>query len=298
MTTRGIVIGAGGVTGLAWSSATLAALEQATGWDPREADVLLGTSQGALLASLLACEIGTADLTGWYRRELPDGHPLRTKPSADRPTTRRRLPVPASPLLPLRALMPPGRVPATVALSGLLPTGTRSLDAFVAPLTVLAEPDGWVPHEHTMIVAVDYDSGARTAFGTASAPRTGVLDAVRASCTVPGVYPATTIGRRRYVDGGVHSTTSLDLLTPLELDEVYVLAPMAGTGSLTRRLIQRGLDSEARQVRRTGTRIHLLTPTSEDRTAMGRNPLDPRHRIATFETALRTGPGRIAAVLP
>ncbi|MGH3717212.1 MAG: hypothetical protein ACRDT4_27685, partial [Micromonosporaceae bacterium] len=84
-TRRGLVVGAGGVTGLAWSSATLAGMHRATGWDPREAELLVGTSQGALLVSLLANGIGADDLVAWYRRELPDDHPLRSRPAAAEP---------------------------------------------------------------------------------------------------------------------------------------------------------------------------------------------------------------------
>lgn len=303
MTTRGLVIGAGGVTGLAWSSATLIALEQQTGWDPREADALLGTSQGALLVSLLAYGIGTADLHAWYRRELPDGHPLRSKaPRAD--AVRWSLPVPAAPGLALRGLL--GRTPPAVALSGLLPAGQASLDAFLAPLITLAGTDAHPPHPSTWVVAVDYDSGDRMCFGSPGAPDPGIVPAVRASCSVPGFYPPVRIGDRRYVDGGVFSTTSADLLAPLALDEVVVLAPMAGprrrprslghaADFTSRTLANRRLTAETDLLTVSGVRVRVLTPSREDLRAMGGNPLDPKRRIATFETALRTAPDQVAA---
>jgi NTE family protein len=76
-------------------------------------------------------------------------------------------------------------------------------------------------------MAVDYDSGRRVAFGRAGAPPATLPEAVVASCSIPGWYRPTIIGGRRYVDGGVRSPTSLDLLAEVDLDEVYVLAPMA-----------------------------------------------------------------------
>src|SRR5581483_4590995 len=83
------------------------------------------------------------------------------------------------------------------------------------------------PSRQTWVVAVDYHSGRRVAFGRQGAPSASLADAVVASCSLPGWYEPKVIGGRRYVDGGVRSSTSLDLLSRLDLDEVYVLAPMA-----------------------------------------------------------------------
>ncbi|MGH3433486.1 MAG: patatin-like phospholipase family protein, partial [Thermocrispum sp.] len=113
MTRRGLVIGAGGVIGLAWSAATLAALAESTGWRPGDAAALLGTSQGALLVSLLASAVEPAELVAWYRRELPDEHPLRAKPVASQAAESRGLPRairPAAPGLLLRGVVRPHRV--------------------------------------------------------------------------------------------------------------------------------------------------------------------------------------------
>jgi NTE family protein len=56
----GIVLGAGGVLGGAWMAGALAALNRVTGWDPREADCLVGTSAGAVFAALLAAGVAPA----------------------------------------------------------------------------------------------------------------------------------------------------------------------------------------------------------------------------------------------
>jgi NTE family protein len=310
VTRRGLVIGAGGVIGLAWSSATLAALVQAAGWQPRDADVLLGTSQGALLVSLLASGIEPAELVAWYRRELPDGHPLRSKPdpAAARSSARAWLPMPAAPGLVLRGLLP-GRVRPSVALSGLLPEGRLPLDGFLAPLRAVSSPGEWVSHPATWVVAVDYDSGERTCFGAPGAPAAGIREAVQASCSVPGFSPPTSIGGRRYVDGGVYSSTSADLLAGSPVDEVLVLAPLAGSPDSrprsaaqafelgARRLMQRRLAAECAALRKAGVVVRVLTPSAADREAMGTNPLSPKQRIATFEAAMRSGPERVAAAL-
>lgn len=288
MTKRGLVIGAGGVTGLAWSCGTLAALERTAGWDPRSADVLLGTSQGSLLAGLLAGGVGTEELTRWYRRELPVTHPLRTRAEAGRGPVRRRLPLPASPALLARAVGP-GRIAPVAALAGLLPAGTGSLDAFLAPLAALVGADAWASHDATWVAALDYDSGRRVCFGAPGAPRPALLDAVRASCTVPGQFPPVRIDGRRYIDGAAHSTTNADLLLDAGVDEVVVLAPMAGEGGLLRRVAQRDLAAERRRLEQAGVTVRVLTPTYDDRALMEVRPLDVTARSAIFERALAAG---------
>src|ERR1700680_3946790 len=69
----GIVLGAGGVLGGAWMVGALAALNRVAGWDPREADCLVGTSAGAVFAALLAAGVSPARLMPPSRNVLPTG---------------------------------------------------------------------------------------------------------------------------------------------------------------------------------------------------------------------------------
>src|ERR671929_61051 len=67
--------------------------------------------------------------------------------------------------------------------------------------------------------------GRGVPFGRADAPPADLADAVAASCAIPGFYPPVTIGGRRYVDGGLYSTSNLDLLRDEGLDLVICLNP-------------------------------------------------------------------------
>ncbi|MGH3157445.1 MAG: patatin-like phospholipase family protein, partial [Streptosporangiaceae bacterium] len=149
--------------------------------------------------------------------------------------------------------------------------------------------------------------GRRVIFGRGDAPPASLPDAVVASCSIPGWYEPVTIGGRHYVDGGVLSVTSLDVMAGADVDQVYVLAPMA---SLTpddpsrtlerlerrlRRMITRGLVRSAQQLRARGIRVTILTPGPEDLAAIGYNLMDPRRREAVLETSLRTSPAAAAA---
>ena len=86
-------------------------------------------------------------------------------------------------------------------------------------------PSGWSPHPNLWIVACDYETGRRVPFGRAGAPDADLADAVAASCAIPGIYHPLTIDGRRYVDGGIYSTSNLDLLRDEELDLVICLNP-------------------------------------------------------------------------
>src|SRR3954454_9108139 len=50
----GLVLGAGGVTGGAWLTGALHAIVEETGWDPGSADVVVGTSAGAIIGTIVA----------------------------------------------------------------------------------------------------------------------------------------------------------------------------------------------------------------------------------------------------
>lgn len=94
------------------------------------------------------------------------------------------------------------------------------------------------------------------------------MDAVGASCAVPGVWPPVTIGARRFVDGGMRSTVNADLAAGAE--RVLVLAPTsAAIGPMPR------LSAQVDGLRAAGSRVSVLTPDAEARTAIGRKRAGP-----------------------
>ena len=113
--------------------------------------------------------------------------------------------------------------------------------------------DGWSPHPRLHVVAMDYETGDRAVFGPGH-HRADLCAAVTASCAVPSWFPPVEIDGDQYVDGGVLSATHADLAAGLELDDVYVLAPLvarAETKPLAKKLFdahQARLHPIARQV--------------------------------------------------
>jgi len=305
MTTRGLVLGAGGVLGAAWTIGALAAVREHLDWEPQTADVLVGTSAGSVLASALACGFSVDDLIDTQNGRA--GARIRYDNDAGGalpPRPRLRL---GSPRGLLAAARHPLKVTPLGALSTAMPEGRGDIEPIGKLVDAVLPDGGWAPHRRTWIVAMDYDSGRRVPFGQIGQPLADLRDAVMASCAIPGWYQPVTIGKRRYVDGGVCSPTSVDLLTRLKLDEVYVLSPMT---SLTfddpaqvaarlerrfRRIVTRRVLAEVKKVAATGTKVTFLGPTAQDLEVIGANLMDPARRSAVLETSLATSAQALAA---
>jgi len=311
----GIVLGAGGVLGAAWMVGVLGALQRRFDDPLGEVDVMVGTSAGSILAAALRKGVSVDELVAHQRGRLAA---LPSMAEIDRATA----PVPpriglGSPQLLTLAALAPHRVSPRVAAFALVPPGRGKLHAlaeFVETLPARASGgrsgrSGW-PNKQTWIVAVDYQTGQRVVFGQPGSPAAALSEAVVASCSIPGWYEPKTIDGRRYVDGGVYSVASVDLLATAKLDLVYVLIPLGGhdRGSdpglaaqgewVLRRVVSGWVDIEAAKVRRAGTRVVVVAPGREDLDAMGRNLMDPSRRRRVLETALRTAPARLAALDP
>lgn len=118
------------------------------------------------------------------------------------------------------------KVPLVTAISGLAPKGGFDMTPFRRLINGVVKRGNWVDHPALWLVTVNTSTGERTAFGHPHAPKAAVNDAVCASYGVPGWCPPIKIGEHEYMDGGVASPTSADLLLDTDVDEVVILAPM------------------------------------------------------------------------
>ena len=303
-TRRGLVLGGGGVLGAAWMVGALQALQDELGVDVREFEAFVGTSAGSILAALLGAGVSVVDLVNHQRGDDVESGRLAgfhfdyaEATGGDRPTRVR--PGLGSRELLIRNARQLHQLPPTAVLSAFLPEGRGNLDAVGALISPVV-PRGWVARSGVMVVALDYDTGKRVAFGGPGAPSASLTEAVMASCAIPGWYQPVKIGDHRFIDGGAWSSTNLDLLAGQTLDEVFVLAPQASfdadapTQWSTRlerqwrsRVTQRVL-RESTTVHRLGTEVTILGPGREDLEAMGGNLMDLSRRPAVIETSLRT----------
>lgn len=305
----GLVLGAGGIQGGAWLTGGLDAVAAETGWDPAEAEVIVGTSAGAMIGSLCASGIPPWFMVAHSAGETFDGvvdaegRPAAEADRAAGATFRleRTLPPigPGSWGLALRSLVQaPRRTPATV-VAGWLPRGFISTEPLKDTVRRVV-PSGWSPHPDLRVVACDYATGRRVAFGRPGSPPADLADAVAASCAIPGFYYPVEIGGRRYVDGGIYSTSNLDVVRGEGLDVVVCLNPTSSLHPtrawnpaewLTRAVRNgtgRRLGHEAKRLRAEGAEVVLIQPVAEDLAAMGPNLMSRRNRQRTIEVARAT----------
>lgn len=295
--------------GGAWLTGGLHALAQETGWDPGSADYVVGTSAGAMMGALLAAGVPPWFMVAHSAGEVfpglagPDGRPAA---AADRSAgavfrLHRGLPPigPASLRLALASLRQPNRHTPAALVAGWAPRGFISTEPLKETIR-RAVPSGWVEHPNLWILACDYASGRRVAFGRAGAPSADLADAVAASCAIPAFYHPVSIAGRRFVDGGLYSTSNLDVLRHERLDLVVCLNPTSSlhptrawnpgermAGAL-RSAAGRRLGSESRKLRAAGTEVVLIQPTGEDLAVMGANLMSTKRRHEVIEVATRT----------
>lgn len=314
---RGVVLGAGGTLGAAWMVARLHAIEQQTGADLRTAELVVGSSAGSVLAAMLSSGISVTDLLAHQRGELAPESPLARSgfdydstvggALPERPPVRIgstgllrevvRHPRKLGVMTALAAALPPGRG----SLGGLAEALGATLDAVRADRVALAESvEDWPGA--LRVAAINYRNGDRVVFGAADAPRATVVEAVVASCSIPGWFAPALIGGQPFVDAGFRQATSADLAAGAGLTEVYVLAPLASIGPEAppvtrfarlerrwRRYLTGTLAREVAALTADGLEPVVLTPTGEERSVMGANLMDPRRRIRVLEAALATG---------
>ncbi|WP_411076050.1 patatin-like phospholipase family protein [Streptomyces sp. cmx-4-7] len=262
-----LVLGAGGMIGAAWETGVLRGLLDA-GTDLTGADLVVGSSAGAVVGARLGA-IGLPEL---YERELgdEDGEPAA------------RLGVPT--LLRYAVAVLRSRTPEEYGRRiGRLALGADTVDEATRRETVvrrLGPATEW-PARPLLVTAVDAGTGELVAYGAA--------DGVPLADAVTGLWPPATVGGRRLIDGGIHSTANAHLAAGYE--GVVVLAP-DGRGS-------RVIPSPERQgaaLAAAGARVEVIAPDADSRAAFGRNALDPAHRAAAARAGRAQAARHAAAV--
>jgi NTE family protein len=287
----GLVLGAGGATGHAFHAGVLAALADATGWDARDAEIIVGTSAGSIVGTLMRAGLSGPDLAARATAGIvsPEGRRLMEQTDtvlASQPTLPDRLPRRMRPSMSApgafaQAARHPWGVRPTALVAAALPAGSVSTDVVTDGLRPLF--DAW-PDEQLWIPAVQLDTGRRVVFGRDA--HTDVPTAVAASCAIPSYFEPVVIDGLRHVDGGVHSPTNADLLAGLDLDLVVISSPMSIANNAlrwspdqpARRLARLALAREANRIRKAGTPVLTFQPTEADLAAMGANAMDASRR--------------------
>ncbi|MGX6607156.1 patatin-like phospholipase family protein [Micromonosporaceae bacterium Da 78-11] len=254
---KALVLGGGGVTGVAWEIGLLLGLAE-HGVDLSDAELLVGTSAGSVVAARVLSGVPLADL---FEAQLAP---------------------------------PTGEIAARMSVGGLLKFGAaglwpgdpakgrawlgrQSLKATTvteaerrAVIALRVGRDDW-PATPLLIPAIEALTGALKVFDKDSG--VSLIDAVAASCAVPLTWPPMTVDGRRYLDGGARSVANVDLAAGS--DRVVVIAPITASARRSTR--------PATQAAALGVPHVVLSPSDAARKRMGRNPLDPAFRAAAAE---------------
>jgi NTE family protein len=265
---KGLVLGGGGITGIAWELGMIAGLAD-RGVDLSSADLVVGTSAGSAVGAqllggtaigdLFAAQVAdTAGESGWT---MSAGAMARF----------------------LLAAAWPGDARSARAYLGRASLNAKTIpeDEFRRRFSSMPLGKAW-PDQRLLITGVDAETGDPKVFDSDSGVE--LTDAVAASCAVPMVLPPMTVGGRRYIDGGSRSVTNADLA--VGCDRVVVLAPVTFSIKPSQRI--------NRQLRQLGpgVRTVVVSPDSAARKAIGSNPLSPVRRAA----AARAGRDQAASV--
>ena len=289
----GLVLGAGGVVGHAYHAGTLAALAESTGWDPRTAGLIVGTSAGSGVGATLRGGVSAADLLARMTGDplSEEGRALYARVGAPvevamRPALGGRIPSPSAPGYLLRSALQPWRTRPGLLLAAALPTGQVATEVVGSRVRGLHELP-W-PGRELWICAVRLDTGQRVVFGRDPSPKPDVATAVEASSAIPGFFQPVVIDGVRYVDGGAHSPTNADLLAGRPFDLVIVISSMSASrralrgaplpALVGRAMHSRALASEVWSLRRRGAHVVVFQPGSDALAVMGHNAMDFRRR--------------------
>ncbi|MCZ2403170.1 patatin-like phospholipase family protein [Paenarthrobacter sp. Z7-10] len=294
---RTLVLGAGGLTGIGWETGLIAGLAQ-QGIELGDADRIIGSSAGSTVGARLACGVAPEEA---YRAQLDGG--AHEVPAAFGFRN-------------VVGLLGPQLLPGSDAAiarrigRAALRTATVSESERRAIIAQRVPGEEW-PRKELLITAIDASTGERRVFTRDSG--VSLVDAVAASCAVPTVWPAVSIGAARYIDGGVLSSTNTDLARINNggsandeggsnsrgssydqgggsADLVLVLAPIPG--ALRKRW------SAAAQLKTLGPQVRtlLITPDGGAKQAMGRNSLNPAFRAAAARAGREQAKAVAAAV--
>ena len=254
------MLAGGGLAGIAWETGILRGIADES---PRaakallESDVLVGTSAGSTVAAQLGSGLSLDVL--FDRQTTASSSEINPNVGIEEITE-----------LFLTAMLTPNTTTAeklqkigAVALSTATVTEAVRRDVIARRL-----PSHDWPDRVLRIPAIDAATGELVTFDRDSG--VGLVDAVAASCAVPGVWPPVTIGDRRYMDGGVGSSVNMALAN--DCDVAVVLVPSG------RSVPSPFGEGAAEEVEAFGESAFGVFADDESLAAFGRNPLDPACR--------------------
>jgi NTE family protein len=259
---RALVLGGGGLAGIAWMTGLLFGLAEAGQDVTAGAELVVGTSAGSTVGAQLASGLPLADL---YSRQVdPALHSKEISPEIDFAKFADEMGgFVAGAATPEEML----RAAGGFALAASTVSEADRREVIAGRLPSYTWPSAWT----LRVTAVDCESGKLAVFGASSG--VALVDAVAASCAVPGIWPPATIGGRRYMDGGTRSMDNADLAAGSA--RIVVVSPLGLNSEVPSPMPLR--DVVAR-LKADGSLVTVISPDEASTVAFGTNPLDPATR--------------------
>jgi NTE family protein len=334
-----LVLGGGGFTGGVYEIGALRALDLlAVDRTVNQFDVYVGTSAGALIAALTANGVTPEQMMRAVNEDLPQPFSDVSLDSLLRPNYREfvskglRLPLHLVGLVRElgRALPSFSTVDVAVALADMLPSGLYTgsgIEEYVR--SALSDPDRTDDFRELAcelyLAATDLDTCERIVLGGKGWDDVPISEAVRASAALPMVYQPTRVKDRELVDGGIVSTTNLDIAVEAGAKLIVVVNPLVPYvndftkeiptlfGTRTRRVSDMGFPKIGYQTfkllayqrlhevargwreRYPGVDIVLIEPDTDDELMFQTNILDYRSRLAVARHGFQSVTVKLAA---
>lgn len=279
---RALVLAGGGLAGIAWETGILLGIADeapAAAAALLASDVLLGTSAGSTVAAQLSSGLPLVEL---YARQLADtSHEIHPGVSVDGITE-----------LFLDAVTIPGATKAQkLQRIGAVAAATDTVDEAVRRDVIAHRlPSHEWPSRELRVTGIDIETGELVIFDRDSG--IDLVDAVAASCAVPGAWPPVTAAGKRYMDGGVGSSVNMSVVA--DCGTAVVLVPSSpdapspwGTGT-------------AEEIAAFPGDTVAVFADGDALEAFGPNPLDPACRAPSATAGRAQGrreAGRVARFL-
>lgn len=282
MTQRALVLGGGGTVGVAWELGVAAGLIE-SGINLTAADIIIGTSAGSVVGSILAAGV---DLQQLLMLQMATGGSMAPTLAPMDPESRTKV---------TALWSSAGEITQEVRRElGAMALAARTVDeaTWVGSFTQILGGQGEWPERPLLVTAVDAETGEFKVWDRASGVPLQV--AVASSCTVPGLFPPVSIDGHRYIDGGVRSSTNADLAQGY--GAVLVIAPLATERNP---LGHRQLMQEMAHLQAGGSAVEVLWPDEEAMQGFGDDIMNATQVVPAALAGMRQGKlaaERIAAV--
>lgn len=235
-----LVLGGGGFTGGVYEIGALRALDLlAVNKTVNQFDVYVGTSAGSFVAALAANGVTPEEMMRVVNRQVPTPFRDIDRSTLMRPNTLEF--VQSMALLPLRFLGmartfvgqigQASVVDLAVGLAESLPSGLydgRGIEAYIAE--VLSDPDRTndfrLLDRELYLTATDLDTCERVILGGEDWDDIPISRAVQASTALPMIYKPVELKGRELVDGGIRSTTNVDVAVERGAKFIVVVNPL------------------------------------------------------------------------